>query len=98
MIQKVAGSNSGLVQLATGKKSLRQPSSKWVSFFQQGKANAAKGGKWGPFFICFALMQWAFNPHDPAATRLWKTFTFLNLLSVCHKFEHRVSNSSGYNI
>ena len=56
MVQKVTVSRKFEAELrhATLKKSLFQPSSKWVSLLQTERDKAAKGKRWVPPFISCA--------------------------------------------
>ena len=57
-------------------KTLCQPSSEWVPFFELGKAKAAKGKGWIPPLILCPRYSGTLTPTAPTAIRLWKTFTF----------------------
>ena len=62
MVQKVAGSNLGSAfwQL---ENSLCQPTSKWVSFSNQGRVRQVKEGGWTPSSIIMLCLRYS-SPVD----------------------------------
>ena len=78
MVQKVAVSRqfeARLCYAATGKLSL-STQQKMGTFFELGKAKAAKGEGWASLSSAVPKIQWDSNPTAPTAIRLWETFTF----------------------
>ena len=88
MLQKVAASRefeARLCHAATGKLSL-SIQQKMGTFFELGKAKAAKGEGWAPPFIsCAQDTVGLLTPTAPMAIRLWDTFTlpFNRINMVC---------------
>ena len=56
-------------------RKLCQPSSKWVTFSNQGKIRQRKEQDRLRLSFAMPMMQWDSNPTAPTAIRLWETFT-----------------------
>ena len=52
-----------------------QPSSKWVTFSNQGKIMQQKERDVFCLYFAVPMVQWDSNPTAPTAIRLWETFT-----------------------
>ena len=56
-------------------KTFCQPSSKWVTFSNQGKKRQRKERHWLRLSLAVPMIQLDSNPTAPTAIRLWETFT-----------------------
>ena len=83
--QKVVSSRLGFA-IRLRKTFLCQPSSKWVTFSNQGKIRLRKGRDGLRLAFVVPMIQWDSNPTAPTAIRLWETFTLTfrwGLFGVC---------------
>ena len=72
--RKVVSSRLGFA-IRLRKNFLGQPSSKWVTFSNQGKIRQRKGQDGLRLSFAMPMIQWDSNPTAPTAFRLWDTFT-----------------------